>query len=392
MLRITVSRIRIFLAVLGCAILGAPLFDWAQTLRTTEAGYTWVQADAPIAPAIETAEIWRVSASCVRPFFVNAVLQSKINLNNHYALAPEDVRAWRTRPIDASLQLAPSRNGGSYRLVNGRQDGGRQNSAELERGAMLHARYAEWYANLFKLELQEHEWERRLSNVADQSVTVSEATRRSFGAYSDRGVGRAGATGDFDNYLLVLLGLGGFPGDEELALRADCVKLVPVKKIFKSANYLGEIRRWPLDHAAAFSFGLELVLIGIFFIPIDLWIGTGDGQAVKRHIDDAMSRFIVKVGSIHKSRLAHAFVRVIRAIVVGTRAILTAGMNPGQGVGEVRFISKLAEIRWPRYLSHDRAFIVDKTTSVEASNDANAPAQINSAAASLRMPLVADIA
>ena len=123
-----------------------------------------------------------------------------------------------------------------------------------------------------------------MANVADQSVTVSEATRRTFGAYGGRDIERVSAHGDFDHYLLVLLGLGGFPGDQEQALRADCVKLIPVKKIFKSANYLGEIWRWPVDHAAAFSFGLELVLIGIFFIPIDLWIATGDFRAVGRHL------------------------------------------------------------------------------------------------------------
>ena len=28
---------------------------------------------------------------------------------------------------------------------------------------MLHVRYAEWYANLFKLKVPEHEWEQRLA-------------------------------------------------------------------------------------------------------------------------------------------------------------------------------------------------------------------------------------
>ena len=359
MLRITVSRIRVFIAVLGCAILGASLFDWAQNLRATEVGYTWVKADSPVAPAVETAEIWQVSASCVRPFFVNAVLQSKVRLNNHYALAPADVRAWRTRPVGGSLQPATDQSGGLYRLVNGQQDGGGQNSAEMERGAMLHVRYAEWYANLFKLEVQEHEWEQRLSNVADQSVTVGEATRRTFGAYSGRDIGRVSAQGDFDHYLLVLLGLGGFQGDQEQALRADCVKLTPVKEIFKSASYLREIWRWPVDHAAAFSFGLELVLIGIFFIPIDLWIGTGDSQAIKRHMDDALGSFIGKVRRLYQ-RFALKFLRVVRTILVGTRTILTARTNPGPAVGELRFVSKLAEIRLPRYLSHFHAFIADK--------------------------------
>jgi hypothetical protein len=359
MLRITVSRIRIFIAALGCAILSASLFDWAQNLRATEAGYAWVKADSPTAPAVETAEIWQVSASCVRPFFVNAVLQSKVRLNNHYALAPADVRTWRTQPVGANLQPAAGQSGGLYRLVSHERDG-EQNSAATEHVAMLHARYAEWYANLFKLEIQEHEWEQRLSNVADQSVTVSEATRRTFGAYGGRDIGRVSAHGDFDHYLLVLLGLGGFPGDQEQALRADCVKLIPVKEIFKSPSYLGEIWRWPVDHAAAFSFGLELVLIGIFFIPIDLWIGTGDFRAVGRHLGDAVRRLMTKVRNLPRSKPAASISGIARATLVGARTILTARTNPGRAVGELRFVSKLAEIRFSHYLSRLPALIADK--------------------------------
>jgi hypothetical protein len=354
MLRITVSRVRIFFAVLGCAILAASLFDWAQTLRATESGYTWVRADSPVAPAVETAEIWQVSASCVRPFLVNAALQAKVDLSNHYAMAPEAVRGWRTRPGDGSLQRATDQTGGLYRLASAEPPNRAQNSAQMEHGAMLHVRYAEWYANLFKLEVAAHEWERRLADVADQSVTVSEATRRSFGAGRDSG--RLGAAADFDNYLLVLLGLGGFSAEQEQALRADCVKFIPVEKIYKSANYLSEIWRWPVDHAAAFSFGLELLLIGIFFIPIDLWLGTGDTRAVKRHIGDAVGRFGTKVCSLAK-RFALKLWRVIGAILFATRAIFTARSYPGPAVGEIRLISKLAAIRLPRSAPDVRALI-----------------------------------
>jgi hypothetical protein len=354
MLRITVLRIRIFLAVLGCAILSASLFDWAQNLRVAEAGYAWVRADAPTAPAAETAEIWQVSSSCVRPFFVNAVLQSKIALNNHYALAPEAVRAWRTRSSDQGLEPAVDRNGGVYRLVNGEQDGGSQNSAQMERGAMLHVRYAEWYADLFRLEVKAHEWERRLADIADQSVTVSEATRKSFGAYGGRGIEPAGGHGDFDHYLLVLLGLGGFPADQEQAIRVDCVKFIPVQKIFKSANYLGEVWRWPVDHAAAFSFGLELVLIGILFVPIDLWIATGDAQAVRRHVAETATRIAAKLlshGRKFVSRVLAVVFYVLRAVVPGARAIFTANIRSGRTVGQIPFVAKLAEIRLPQRLA-----------------------------------------
>ncbi len=309
MLRITVSRIRVFFAVLGCAILSASLFDWAQSLRAAESGYAWVKAAAPIASAAETAEIWQISASCVRPFFVNAVLQSKLRLASHYALAPDAVRAWGTRPLGEGPQPATDQSGGLYRLASAERANRAQHSAQSERGAMLHVRYAEWYANLFKLKVAEHAWERRLASVADQSVTVSAATRRNFGAYGDRGIERVGGQGDFDHYLLVLLGLGGFSDDQEQALRVDCMQFMPVKRIFRNANYLGEFWRWPVDHAAAFSFGLELMLIGIFFAPIDLWIGTGDMQAVRRHIGDAVNRFGTKVRSLANKIRSQAFAR-----------------------------------------------------------------------------------
>ena len=349
MLRITVSRIRIFFVVLGCAILSASLFDWAQNLRAAEAGYAWVKADAPNAPAVETAEIWQVAASCVRPFFVNAVLQSKIAAQQSLRLGARS-GSRVALSSDGRSQPAANQTGGLYRLVN-EQDGREQNS---ERGAMLHVRYAEWYADLFKLEVAAHEWERRLADIADQSVTVSEATRKSFGAYSGRGIEQAGGRGDFDHYLLVLLGLGGFADDQEQAIRADCVKFIPVKKIFKSANYLGEIWRWPVDHAAAFSFGLELMLIGILFIPIDLWIATGDVRAVRRHIAEEVTRFATTVFSYackFVARLLEILYAALRAIVLGARAIFTANITSGR-VGQIPFVTKLAEMRLPQRLAY----------------------------------------
>ena len=361
MLRITISRIRIFIAALGCAILSASLFDWAQNLRAAESGYAWVKAAAPIASAAETAEIWQISASCVRPFFVNAVLQSKLRLASHYALAPDAVRAWGIRPLGEGPQPATDQSGGLYRLVNGERDGRGQDSAQSERGAMLHVRYAEWYANLFKLKVAEHAWERRLASVADQSVTVSAATRRNFGAYGDRGIERVGGQGDFDHYLLVLLGLGGFSDDQEQALRVDCMQFIPVKRIFRNANYLDEIWRWPVDHAAAFSFGLELLLIGIFFIPIDLWIAGGDFNAVRRHVETEANRFVggllAKLRSLPRSKFALAFRRVVRAAAAGGRAILTARTFPGPAVGEIPFVSKLAAMRLPRRVPDAPALI-----------------------------------
>lgn len=350
MLRITVARIRIFFAVMGCAILGASLVDWAQTLRATASGYAWVNGNSPIAPAIETAEIWRASARCMRPFFADAVLRSKARLRDYYDLVPAEVRAARTAAAGADT-LHGTAQDGTYRVVSDRPAAA-GSAALLERGAMLHARYAEWYANVFKLEIEEHQWEERLSNVADQRVTVGDAARRSFTA--GRGVGRGDATADFDRNLLVLLGLGGFPTDQEQALRARCVSIVPVKKIFASANYVREVWRWPLDHAAVFSFGLELLFIAIFFVPIDLWLGTGETRAALRHVGEVAACVAARIGRHAGEFSARSFevlFGIFHAILLGTRAIFTARIDSGAPVAHIRFVAKLAELRLPRRLA-----------------------------------------
>jgi hypothetical protein len=345
-LRITVARIRIFFAVMGCAVLGASLVDWAQSLRATESGYAWVQANSPLAPAVETAEIWRASARCMRPFFVDAVLRSKTTLKAYDHLVPAEVRAARTATAGDENLSGPAQ-GGTYRLVSDRPDGN-GSAAGLERGAMLHARYAEWYANVFKLEIEAHRWEARLGNVADQRVTVGEATRRSFAA--DRGVARGDAADDFDRNLLVLLGLGGFPADQEQALRARCVTVVPVKKVFESPHYVSELRRWPLDHAAAVSFGVELLFIAIFFVPIDLWLGTGETRAALRHVGEVTARLAARFrrhAGEFSFRLFDVLFGMLGAVATATRAIFTARIDSGASVGQIRFVMKLAGLPLP---------------------------------------------
>jgi hypothetical protein len=344
MLRITVARVRVFLAVMGLAILGASLIDWAQTLRAAETGYAWVKADAPNAPAIETAEIWQASARCMRPVFVDAVLRSKARLKAYYDLVPPEVRASRT-----SATAAPQDT--TYRLVADRQDGGGPNAAQLERGAMLHARYAEWYANVFKLEIDEHQWEERLNNVADQSITVGEGTRR--GMTAGRGLARPDAAADFDRNLLGLLGLSGFPADLEQTLRARCVGISPVKKIFKSPTYASELWHWPAEYPATFSFGLELLFIAAFFVPIDLWIGTGDMRAAGRHVAGVTARCAAYVRCYLRAcavRLLVLLLRVVRATARGTHAIFTARLNSAT-VGQIPFVARLAELEMPRQLA-----------------------------------------
>ncbi|MGB7034786.1 MAG: hypothetical protein WBD71_04610, partial [Xanthobacteraceae bacterium] len=348
MLRITVLRVRVFFAVLGCAILGASLVDWAQALHASESGYAWVRTQSSSAPAVETAEIWRTAASCMRPFFIDAALRSKARLKTYYDAVPAEVQAWRTRPSFSGGGSSTAQRNESYRLISDRQNPG-QTAAQLERGAMLHARYAEWYANVFKLEIEEHRWEERLKTIADQSVTVNEATRKSFSA--GRGTARAAPTGDFDHNLLTLLGLDGFSRDQEQVLLARCVSIVPVKKIFQSANYAGELWRWPVDGAAAFSFGAELLLIAIFFVPIDLWLATGNMRAARRHLAATATRLAVRIhrhGRRYGFRFLNALFGILGVVARATHAIFTARIGSGAAVGQIHFVAKLAQIRMPR--------------------------------------------
>ncbi|MGC2123507.1 MAG: hypothetical protein WA652_11695 [Xanthobacteraceae bacterium] len=359
MLRSIVSRIRLFLIVLGCAILGASLFDWAQGLRATEDGPTWVGLNSSSAPAIDTAEIWQVSANCVRPFFVKALLRSKAQLKDYYDSVPEDVRAWRSRAIPGESSDTAADQAGLYRLVDDRPAGRRHSVAAQEHGAMLHAQYAEWYANVFKLELRANQWEQRLQNVADERVTLGEATRKSFMPYPGSGIEHAGSKSNFDQYVLGLLGLGGFSVDQEQALRTGCISILPVKKIARSVSFLRELWRWPVEQAAAFSFGLELVCIGILFVPIALWIGTGDAAAIKRYIRDAVDRCVIRA-RYAGIKLMRETLRILGAIFATTRAIFTARTNPGRAVGEIPFVAKLAEIRFGRYAPHIRSLTANK--------------------------------
>jgi hypothetical protein len=327
MLRSTVSRIRLSITVLGCAVLGASLFDWARNLHATEDEYTWVGLDSSIAPAIETAEIWQTSASCERPFFIKAVLRSKAELKARYERAPEEVRAWRNHQVHSESLQPPPDQRGLYRLVNGKQGEHRRDAAGAEDDARLHAQYAEWYATVSKLMIHESRWGQRLINVADQRVILSEATRRSFRAYFGQNIELVSAKSDFEHYVLFLLGLGGFSNDEEQAIERDCVNIIQVKKVFNNAYYLREIWRWPIDHVAAFSLGLELVFVGVLFVPIVLWIGTGDLQIVKRHIGNVAKRHVMKVRTLYRGKFVLGPLSTIPTILVRARAFLTALMG-----------------------------------------------------------------
>jgi hypothetical protein len=323
-LRPVISRLPLLIAVLGCAVLALSVLDWAQTQRAKD-GAAWVDARSSNAPAIENAEIWQASAGCERPFFIKAALRSKAFLRNHYSSAPDEVRAWHDVPSGGDKPRYAAAQIDLPVLVSDQRRAQLWNAtADREYGAKLHAQYAEWYATASRLEKLANHWEKRLIDISDQKVTIAEATRRSFRAYSDVDAGTPAAKGSFDHYVLFLLGLGGFSSEEEQAIKANCVSIVPVKKVARSAHYLRDLWRWPIDHIAAFSLGLELVLIGILFAPIVRWIDTGDGASVRQDIYDAANRVRVKILNLHRHKAVLCVLRACRSALAG---ILSSGRS-----------------------------------------------------------------
>jgi hypothetical protein len=199
----------------------------------------------------------------------------------------------------------------------------RRRNAEMEYEARLHAQHAEWYATVYKLEILANQWEHRLNNVSDQKVIIGEATRASFEATATPAAGSANSNGNFEGHVLSLLGLGGFPGDEEKAIEADCVQITPVKKILHTVNYFHEIWRWPVDRAAAFAIGSELLLISLLLPPIVIWLVTGDPEAAKRYMRRAVRRFVTTVRTFHKNKFIVRSLAVIRAAWAQSRVFLT---------------------------------------------------------------------
>ena len=229
------------IVVLGCAVLSASLLIWAQASHGTDGGYLWTNVASPRDPTAETAEIWQASASCQRPFFVKALLRTKARLKAYYDAVPEEVRARRSSAMIGEAVRPVSDRAGSYRVADAARDGYRRAAAEFD--ATLHAQYAEWYAAVAKLEIQQSKWQRRLLDVADQKVMLGEATRRSFEANAAGAAGLPAAKGAFEHYVLFLLGLGGFPADEEQVIEADCVTVVPVQRVVAGAPSLADIWR-----------------------------------------------------------------------------------------------------------------------------------------------------
>jgi hypothetical protein len=321
------SRLRLFIGVLGCAVLVASFLSWAHTLHAGAAQHTWVEIDRSQVPPAETAELWHVSATCIRPYFVRALMRSKTRLAAHYNAAPAEVRARLTPGTAPGQSLKPA--AWHPRPIGGQNETGRRNPYG-EYDAALQVKYAEWYAALFKLEIAANTWQQRLIEVADQTVVVGAAARAGFAAYSRGDISLSGAQGDFDDYLLTALGLGGFSSAEQVTLKGACVTINPVMARLYDARLLGAIWRWPLDCLAEFSFGLELVLISIFFAPIAVWLGTG-GLEVTPYMRTLTYRLGTSIRDFRESKLVCRMLERFRDISAANLASLNRTKSHAAG-------------------------------------------------------------
>jgi len=294
LLRITVFHIRLCATVLGCVILAASFFDWMRLFHIAE-GDVWVGVETSGAPALELAEVWQARASCTRPFFVKALLEAKLKLKAFYERAPEEVRASRYLSDGSREQR------GSAAVIKTRVSRQAEVDAELE--ASLHAQHAEWFATVYKLEIEENRWRQRLENVADQNLVLGDSTRRGFAAYSIHGEG-AESGNTFERHVLLLLGLSGFAKDDEQAIKLNCVNITPIKKIFTHTSAMRELRHWPFNHIATFSLGLELIMVSVFFVPIVLWIRSGDLWASKNYLRRSIGRMVAVILAKARTSLA----------------------------------------------------------------------------------------
>ncbi len=289
------------IALLGFAVLGLSLYGWAREspahrLFYTENAYKWVNADSTSAPAIETDQIWRASASCQMPYFVGAALRAKAKLNAIYNAAPDEILEWRNRPARATYRLSEEKTDFQSLLARAQEEHERT-IAETDYDSKLHVKYMEWYVTLAKFEEQVKQWERRLGNVADRTVSLSEARRGLFRPYASDNIEQSSDRHDLEHYALSILGLGGFSDEQLQAIKARCVNVTPVKEIVTKTYYHSDIWRWPIDRVATFWLGLELLILGMLFCPIARWISTGDVRTLSRHVRYALRRPIVRARS-----------------------------------------------------------------------------------------------
>jgi len=298
------SRTGLLVAFSGLAVLGASYYAWSNTrpfhgFYGTRDSYQWVPADSSSDSAIETDEVWQASATCQLPYFIAATLRAKAKLNAFYDAAPEEIRDWRARPARL-IARAPTDEAAFQNPLRREQAELERSIAEADYESRLHAKYMEWYVTASKLEQQAKEWEWRLSSVSDQRMTLGEARRNNLGLRSGNGIGQVAATANSEQHTLSLLGLGGFPKDQLQALKTKCVEIIPVKKIFTPAR----LWHWPVDRLGSFTFGLELVFVGLLFGPISKWVGAGGAVTDWRHVRQTVQRLVMTAGILLRSRLA----------------------------------------------------------------------------------------
>jgi len=183
MLRSKLSRIGLATTLVGAAVLGASLYTWTHSpssfnrIYYTEDQYEWVLADSSNAAAVTTDEIWSLSAVCQRPYFVAAIEQANATLKAYNNSMPDELRVWSNRPTRQNILSPPTPNLDPVERM--KQDAREleernQQSKEQQYASALHLKYMEWFFARSDLERKVAEWERRLSNVADQRITLGE--------------------------------------------------------------------------------------------------------------------------------------------------------------------------------------------------------------------------
>jgi hypothetical protein len=359
------SRVGVLIGLLGVAVLSVSLYGWSRAgphhrLYYTEHDYEWVRADASRAQAVDTDEIWQATATCQLPYFLKATLQAKAKLQAFNDAVPDEIRALRERPGRRLPADTPF-----YYFLKREQEERARNIAGTDYDAQLHAKYTEWYVTVSKLEDEVKQWEERLRELADRST-----------AFSAAGGGNAGDRApEPERAALTRLGLGGFPEDQQQAIKATCVTVIPMKKIVAKTHYRTEIWRWPVDHAVAFWFGVELVLLGVLFSPIATWISTGDFAAAWRHGRDAAARFIdavVRLMAAAARFLAGKTVLIATALRRGLRASARRCRDwAGKSPLALRLSALLVGVfPVPRRMAAVAAGVTDQNSSVSSPQNA----------------------
>lgn len=282
MLHNKASRIGLLAALTGLSILGASLYTWTQTspynrLFYTKKRYEWVPADSSPSAAIDTDEVWHVSAECQKPYFVDAVAQARAKLQAFDASPPDEVRKWLDRPAVQQPLTPPNDKEGSLQwLLRESKEDDRARAASLYE-LELQNKYFDWFHAKSMLEQQLQQWKDRLQRVADRTMTLSEARRRNaeIRSYSTEDAEAADSGRDFEHFALFLLGLGGFSDKQIQGLEGNCIKVTKIKKIIAETTYHTDFARWTVDHTLSFWGGFALFFGGLLFAPALKWINGG---------------------------------------------------------------------------------------------------------------------